>query len=90
MDMLTHEDAVSGVRMAKVRDVPAQPVTGPRGGKRVPVRVLWRMKGTGLFQQVDAETHKPALYPYVEWHNGNAERVRYSGVSEWLRSLDAR
>lgn len=89
MSMLRHEDEPistgSDLPPARVREpmgISADIVVGPRGGRRIPVRVLWRPVGTGLFRQVVQGTGAVALYPFVEWHNGN-NRMRYWTPEEW-------
>lgn len=56
---------------------------GARGGQRIPIRVLWRTRGVGLLRRFITKTGKPALWPDVEYHNGNGKR-RYMRRDEWL------
>jgi len=70
-------------------DVDDAPQVGPRGGRRVPVAIVWRPNGTGLFRLVNQEG-KTALFPFVKWHNGSRPihrrpTYRYTPVREWLK-----
>ena len=78
-------NVISGVRRGPAPEVPAKTQTGPRGGVRIPTRIIWRPEGSGLFRMVDSETHEPVLYPWVEWHNGNG-RLRYATIKDWNKN----
>lgn len=85
--MLKHEDAIHGVRVCEPMDVPEDTKVGPRGGMRIPTRVIWRPQGSGLFRLVrkmpDGDSC-PVLFPYVEYTNGVKEQRRFEPVSVWL------
>lgn len=85
--LLKHEDVIRGERVTRgvkpfVFELTDDEVWGPRGGRRIPTRVLWRPSGTGLFRMV-MPSGKPALYPYVEWHN-DSEKLRYMTPDAWV------
>ena len=83
--LLPHYNVVPGVKQRAgyvTTDIPATEQRGWRGGRRVPVAVLWRSCGTGMFRLVTPEG-ETALWPWVQWHNGNG-RLRYMPLGEWL------
>lgn len=99
MTYLKHEDAVPGMRVGKEPDIGVVSTTGPRGGLRIPTRVLWRPSGTGLFRRVlKSDPSVVVLFPFVEYHNGSvdeeaasgwstgkARRMRYMTPDEWSK-----
>lgn len=80
-----------GHRMLDAVPVSNTVQTGARGAQRIPIRVLWRTRGTGFLQlrwvggdrSKPMPMGKPALWPDVEYHNGNGQR-RYMRRDEWL------
>lgn len=84
---LDHIDLVEGLHVCKTRDVPAIAHTGPRGGIRIPRRVVWKPLGSGLFMMTrkgpDGQS-RPSLYPFVEYTNGKSDRPRLEPLDKWL------
>lgn len=63
------------------------PIRGPRSGLYIPVRVVWRPRGKGLFMLVrpatDGGASKVVLYPQVEYKNAKGQ-IRREDVADWI------
>ena len=59
---------------------------GPRGGRRIPIEVVWKNHGTSFLADVWKDGSGAALFPYVRWHNGN-DRPRCTYAPDWVKQV---
>ena len=65
-------------------DIPNEEFVGPRGGRKIPLEIVWRPNGTGLGASVFRICGCTVLYPSVRYHNGNGKpRIMWAG--EWVK-----
>lgn len=87
MDEIPHVDDNSGGRAHRLNVkvlIPTTTYTGPRGGKRIPIEVVWKASGTGFFRQVHPTCGCTALFPHVRYHNGN-NKPRAINAWDWVK-----
>lgn len=97
LDNIIHEDSVRGwrhfdlVRLDGCNDdgsinLPATEYVGPRGGRKIPLRIEWRSLGAGIFAKVFVEHPMGgsvlALAPFVIFHNDKG-RVSRMWLEAW-------
>lgn len=56
---------------------------GPRGGRKIPIDILWKPSGTGLFTSVFHICGCAILYPHVRYHNGDG-KPRTMFAIDWV------
>lgn len=57
---------------------------GIRGGRKVPIEIVWKPAGYGLGTTVFRTCGCAVLFPYVRYHNGNG-KPRTMEVSDWVK-----
>ena len=66
-----------------VFEVVPEEYVGSRGGRKIPVDIIWRQLGTGFFAKCFG-CGCVALFPYVRYHNGKSEQLRMMFVKDWV------
>jgi len=56
---------------------------GSRGGRKIPVEIVWKPNGSGLGAMVFNICSCKVLYAHVRYHNGNG-KLRTMPVQEWV------
>jgi len=56
---------------------------GVRGGRKIPLEIVWKPSGYGLGTSVFRICGCAILFPHVRYHNGN-EKPRTMAVCDWV------
>lgn len=70
-------------RQGVVFHVVNEEFVGARGGRKIPVEIVWKQDGSGLGAMVFNICSCKVLYAHVRYHNGNGT-LRTMPVPEWV------